>query len=315
MNKNTCTLDINNLVATDGFEFSGSSLVNDIFKESGYVVPKNIRADELFYNSNNFSWPRALNNEYTYVERFILVLRLFKTMFFRIPLNIIQKTPIYNKYLVLKGRGVKLHQPTSVNRSLWSYLVSVYMVICRHSYNENLFVKWLGLKYRWQILSSKNLLLDNGIPRDKRIADWFFGINGSIGILVYRDPRIQYQQIAQVYKSTGKPIPCYDDFLSGLQSQYQSISWILSSDYRIILISFDKLLNDINYRNRLEVYFKKMNMMSELNYDFRESVKNNKFLSSLSEKTVPSEKSIKTENVIRSYHELFEDKLCDSIGR
>ena len=315
MNKNTHTLDIDNLVATAGFHFSGSGLVNDIFIESGYVAPKNIRADELFYNSNNFSWPRALNNEYTYFEKIILAWRLVKTMFIRIPLNIIQKTPIYNKYLGLKGRGVKLHQSTSVNRSLWSYLVSFYMVTCRHTYNEDLFIKWLGLKYRWQIYSSKNLLIDKGIPRDKRIADWFLGINGSIGIFVYRNPRVQYQQIAQVYKSSGILTPSYDDFLSELESRYQSISWILSSNHNFILISFDKLLNDINYRNRLEVYFKQMNILSEINYDFSESIKNNESLSSLSEKIVPSKKSIKTEDIIRTYHELFENKLYDNIGR
>lgn len=315
MHKNGCKLNINNLVATDGFEFSGSGLVNDIFKESGYIVPKNIRADELFYNNNNFSWPRALNDEYIFSERCLIGWRLVKTMFVRIPLNIIQKTPIYNKYLALKGRGVGLHQPTSVNRSLWSYLLSVYMVICRHSYNEDLFFKWFDLKYRWQISSSKNLLLDNGIPSDKRIADWFFGINGAIAIFVYRNPRIQYQQIDQVYKSTGKISPSYDDFLCNLESQYQAISWILSSDYSPLMISFDKLLNDINYRNRLEVYFKQMNLLSEMNYDFSVSTKNNESLSSLSGKMVPSEESIKKEDVIRVYHESFEDKLYESIGR
>jgi hypothetical protein len=314
MNKKIYKFDINNLVAVDGFHFSGSSIVNDIFEESGYVVPKDIRADELFHSSNNFSWPRALDNEYTYFKRFILTWRLFRTMLLRIPVNIIQKTPIYNKYLVSKGRGERMHESTSVNRSLWSYLVSVYMIICRHNYNENSFVKWLGLKYRWQVNSNKNLLLDNGIPRDQRIADWFFGINGSMGIFVYRDPRIQFQQIDQVYKSTGKITPSYDDFLSELESQYQSINWILSSNHRIIHISFDKFLNDINYRNKLEVHFKQMNMISEMNYDFSESIKNNKFLSSLSEKIVPSKKSIKTEDIIRSYHESFENKLYDSIG-
>ena len=126
--------------------------------------------------------------------------------------------------------------------------------------------------------------------------------------------RIQFQQIDQVYKSTGKITPSYDDFLSELESQYQSINWILSSNHRIIHISFDKFLNDINYRNKLEVHFKQMNMISEMNYDFSESIKNNKFLSSLSEKIVPSKKSIKTEDIIRSYHESFENKLYYSIG-
>ncbi len=313
MSEKTQKLKIENLVSVNGFHYSGSSIINDIFEESGYVVPKNVRADELLYNKNNFSWPRAVNNEYTYFERFILLCRLVKTIFFRIPINIIQKTPIYDKYLVLKGRGDKLHQSSSVNRSLWSYLVSVYMIICRYNYNEDLFIKWLGLKFQKQINTSKNLLLDNGIPRDRKIADWFFGINGSIGIFVYRNPRIQYQQIDQDYKLTGQITPSYSDFLSELESQYQSISWILDSDYRVIMISFDKLLNDKNYRNKLEKYFKQMNMLSEIDYNFDESIKNNETLSSLSEEIMPSNISIQREKVIKNYHELFENRLYESI--
>ena len=57
------------LVATDGFEFSGSGLINDIFKVCGYSVPKNTRADELFINDNNFSWPRAIKGEYIFTKR------------------------------------------------------------------------------------------------------------------------------------------------------------------------------------------------------------------------------------------------------
>jgi hypothetical protein len=315
LNKKTKMLGVNNLVAVDGFHFSGSSLLIDVLEESGYVVPKNIRADEFFVTSNNFSWPRALNNEYTSLEKFLLAWRLIKTISIRIPLNIIQRTPIYNKYLVLKGRAERLHQSTSVNRSLWSYLVSFYMVVGRHNYNEDLFVKWLGLKYRWQISSSKNLLLDNGIPRDKIIADWFYKIKGALSIFVYRNPRIQYQQIAYVYKSTGKIVPSYADFLSELESQYQAISWSLNSSHSPLMISFDKLLDDINYRNRLEGYFKQMNVLSEMKYDFSVSAKNNESLTSLSGKMVPSEEIIKKEDVIRVYHESFEDKLFESIGR
>jgi hypothetical protein len=315
MNKDTRKLHVNNLIAVDGFHFSGSSLLIDVFEEAGYVVPKNIRADEFFVNNTNFSWPRVLNNEYTTSERFLLAWRLVKTMCIRFPLNIIQRTPIYDKYLVLKGRAERLHQSTCVNRSLWSYLVSFYMVVGRHNYNEDLFVKWLGLKYLWHISSNKNLLLDNGIPRDAIISDWFFNIKGSLTIFVYRNPRIQYQQIAYVYKSTGKSIPPYDNFLSELEAQYQSMSWSLNSSYRPIMISFDKFLNDIHYRNRLKMYFEQMNVLSAMNYDFSVSAKNNKLLSSLSEKMVPSKKSIEKENIIRRYHESFEDKLYESIGR
>ena len=314
MNEKSPKLGVNNLVAVDGFHYSGSSLLIDIFEESGYVVPKNIRADEFFDNRTNFSWPRALNNEYTMFEKLLLAWRLVKTMFIRIPLNIIQRTPIYDRYLVAKGRSERLHQSTSVNRSLWSYLVSFYMVVGRHDYNEALFVKWLGLKYRWQMSSSKNLLLDNGIPRDKKIADWFFKINGALTIFVYRNPRIQYQQIVYVYKSTGKIVPSYGDFLSELEVQYQAMNWLLSSDHRPLMISFDKLLNDKNYRGRLERYFKQMNVLSEMNYDFRVSFKNNESLSSLSEKMVPSEESKRKEDVIQIHHESFEDKLYENIG-
>ena len=314
MNKNTRTLDIVNLVATSGFHFSGSGLVNDIFIESGYIAPKNIRADELYFNNKNFSWPRALDDEYTNSKKIILAWHLVKTILKRIPLNIIQKTPIYNKYLSLKGREVRLHQSTSINRSLWSYLVSLYMVLSRHNYNEALFIKWLNLKYRSQISTCTNLLIDKGIPKDKRVADWFFGIGNVTGVFVYRNPRIQYQQIVQYYESTGQLTPSYDSFLNELKSKYKSINWILNSSHNVILISFDKLLNDINYRNRLEEYFKQINILNEINYDFSESIKNNDSLSFLSEKIVPSKKSIKTEGVIRSYHELFENKLYDSIG-
>ena len=45
MNKITYKLGISNLIATGGCELSGSGLVNDIFKEPGYVVPKNMRVD------------------------------------------------------------------------------------------------------------------------------------------------------------------------------------------------------------------------------------------------------------------------------
>jgi hypothetical protein len=314
MIKKVTNINISNLVATDGFQFSGSGLVNDIFRESGYVVPKNIRADELFYNNNNFSWPRAINNEYNFIKRFKLILNLFKIISIRFPLNIIQKTPIYNKYLLLRGRGEVLHQPTSVNRSLWSYFVSIYMVICKYNYNRNLFLQWIVLKYWWELSDSKDILIDNGIPKDKKIADWLFNINNTIGIFVYRDPRVQYQQISQVFKSTGKTIPCYDEFLCGLESQYQSLDWIMSSEYRIILISFDKLLGDLDYRNKLEVYFKKMNIMNELNYDFSKSIKNNQFLSALSKKIAPNKNSINKEGLIQNYHDLFENKLYDIIG-
>ena len=124
------------IVASDGFEYSGSSIISDILKNEGYVVSKNIRTDELFDNSNNFSWPRALDNQYKFKKRFILLIRIIKTIIVRIPLNIIQRTPIYTKYLIFKGRDNQMHEATSVNRSLWSYFVSIHLIITRQKYNE-----------------------------------------------------------------------------------------------------------------------------------------------------------------------------------
>ena len=121
MSKKNNSLTFENLVATDGFYFSGSSLINDIFKECGYIVPENVRADELLYTRSNFSWPQACNDGYTINNRINLFLKLLKTIILRIPLNFLQKTAFYEKYLEIKGRSDKLRQSTSVNRSIWSF--------------------------------------------------------------------------------------------------------------------------------------------------------------------------------------------------
>lgn len=307
--KKNFKFDIENIVASDGFEYSGSSIVSDILKNEGYVVSKNIRTDELFDISYNFSWPRALDNQYTFKKRLILLIRIIKTILVRIPLNIIQRTPIYSKYLIFRGRDNQMHEATSVNRSLWSYLVSIYLIITRRKYNEDLFNKWLDLKYKWQTKSNKNLALDNGIPRDKRIADWFFRLNGSIGIFVYRNPRIQYQQIVEASKRKKLPFPSYEDFCSNLESQYQSLKWILESNYKILFISFDNLLNDMSYRNKIESYFKKSNILNELNYDFNKSIDNNNQVSNLSEYITQNTQSIISEKNIYRYHQLFKENL------
>lgn len=202
-----------------------------------------------------------------------------------------------------------MHQPSSVNRSIWSYLVSIYMLLAKYKFNEVAFLKWLGLKYKWQTLRTKNLLIDNGIPKDNKILDWLFKMEITTGIYVYREPRIQFQQIVEVSKSTNKKAPTYDEFLKGLEVQYQSLDWILNSNYRIIMISFDDLLLKISYRNKLELYFNKMNILNNINFDFTESIKNNENISSLSKNITPSEKSLKIENTIISYHKLFEDRL------
>lgn len=81
------------------------------------------------------------------------------------------------------------------------------------------------------------------------------------------------------------------------------------------MISFDKLLHDISYRNRLQRYFKKMGVLNEMKYDFSESKENNESLVVLAEKMGLCEESVLKEDAIRVYHELFEDKLNESLSR
>ena len=306
---------IKNLVATDGFHFSGSGLVNDIFKDAGYVVPENIRADELLISSANFSWPKALNGDYEFSNRAKLFARLVKQIIIRIPLNIMQKTPFYRRYLVMTGRGDKLHQSSSVNRSVWSYLVSIRMLFHRGVYDEEAFTDWLYLKYRWHIHEGMGLLLDNGISRNVEIAKWFFNLDESMGVIVYRNPRVQYQQISQVYKSTGKVTPNYHDFLLELNSQYNSMSWLLDSNFNIIFVSCDQLLNDKVYRDALQTYFQRKEIMAGIKYDFSRSSENNQELVQLSEKMVVDESCLELEEQISNYHETFANQLKEILSQ
>ena len=304
---------IKNLVATDGFHFSGSGLVNDIFRESGYVVPENIRADELFISSENFSWPRAFNGQYVFSIRVTLFLRLVKRIIIRIPLNIMQRTPFYRRYLVMTGRGDKLHQSSSVNRSLWSYVVSLRMLFHRGVYDRETFTDWLYLKYRGHIGDNTNLLLDNGIPKNPEIAKWFFDFNGSMGIIVYRNPRLQYQQISQVYKATGKVAPNYRDFLLDLISQYSSMTWLIDTNFNIIFVSFDQLLNDEEYLNVLQSYLQRKEIIAETRYDFSRSIENNRKLVQLSEKMLVSKNCMELEKQTFNYHEMFANQLKEKL--
>jgi hypothetical protein len=306
---------IRNLVATDGFHFSGSGLVNDIFRECEYVVPANIRADELFTQSDNFSWPCALNGDYLLSRRFKLLTLLVKKLIVRIPLNFVQRTPLYTRYLAAKGRGETLHQSSSVNRSLWSYLVSIRMILLRGEYDQSAFVNWLYLKYIWHVGDRTNLLLDNGIPREKKLANWFFGVQGASGIIVYRDPRVQYQQISYVYNSTGKIRPSYDEFLIDLKSQYSSIEWLLNSDFDLIFVSFDLLLNDESYRARLINYFRDKDIISNMQYDFSQSRENNRGLEELSKTMTIDESCLNLEEDILKQHEKFAHQLNEKLTK
>ena len=314
MGKKSYKFNLSNLVATDGFQFSGSSLVNDILRSSGYVVPKNIRIDDELSNvRNNLSWPRAYAGEYTFTERLRLLFRILIIIFRRIPINIIQKTFIYEKYLNYKGRGVKLHEPTSVNRSIWSYFVNAYIVCSTNNFNEIAFVKWLGLKFKWQTSINKNLLLDNGIPKDKKIAGWFFRIKNTTGIYVFRNTRIQYLQICGFYNVTGKIAPNYEMFLCELEAQYEAMIWILDTDYKILMVSFDRLLNEISYRNKLEKYLVQEKVIQQMKYDFSKSIENNEALQASSQSLLVSELALQKEKKIQSYHDFFEKQLNEFV--
>ena len=306
---------IRNLVATDGFHFSGSGLVNDVFRDAGYVVPENIRADELFDSSVNFSWLQALTGNYGFLERAKVFACLVKRILIRIPLNIMQTTPFYQRFLVMNGRGEKIHQSTSVNRSVWSYLVSIRMLFHRGVFDEKAFTDWLYLKYRWHLKEGSDLLLDNGIPKNPEVANRFFNFNRAMGIIVYRNPRVQYQQIRQVYQSTGEATPNYQEFLFELISQYSQISWLLDSSFNIVFVSFDQLLNDIVYRDELQAYFERKEIIGKIQYDFSKSFENNCELVQLSEKMAVDESCMQLEEQILNYHEIFANQLKENLSR
>tara|TARA_B100001057_G_C22871553_1_gene959226 strand:+ start:15067 stop:16011 length:945 start_codon:yes stop_codon:yes gene_type:complete len=297
------------LIAVDGFHFSGSGLLVDILNNEGCYLPRNIRLDEFTDNEDNFSWPKATTFGYTKRERINVTLKLVKNIFKRIPLNIIQKTPIYRYYLHKKGRSLQMHESASVNRSIWSYLISIHMLILKNNFNETSFKKWFHLKYYWPFLFNRNIILDNGIPREKNLANWFFGLGGAIGIYVYREPRIQYQQILQVYNSRGmKPIS-YITFLNNLEAQYNSINWMLDQKYNVLFISFDKFLEKTKYYEKLKRYFCLQNICKDFNYDFVASFDNNITLTKLSRQMQIYGTAQSKELLLKGFQNKFEKHL------
>jgi len=97
-------------------------------------------------------------------------------------------------------------------------------------------------------------------------------------------------------------------------SDYQSISWILDSDYKFFPVSFDKILYDATYRERLEKQFRQMNILKEIHYDFSNSIINNESLLLSYEEATPTKESIRLESVIEEYHKIFERKLDNCIS-
>jgi len=315
MNESSSKIKKKKIIATTGFHFSGSGLINDILIDSGCVAPKNIRADELFYNVNSFSWPRALNNEYTLGKRTVAIFKIIKILAFRIPFNILQKTILYERYLNYKGRGEILHRSTSVNRNIWSYLLSLYLLVFKRSYDEYLFSRWFQLKYKKELKGDSNMLLDKAVPNDKKIAEWFFKHHVSLGIAVYRDPRIQYQQIKEYYKLVGLDEPNYYDFLIQLETKYESLNSALNSNVKFIPVSFDKLIGDKEYRKKLEDFFHCNDIVKSIIYDFNKTIHNNEALHLLSKKISPNTLSLNKEKGIYKKHILFEKTFNEIVSK
>jgi len=277
----------------------------DILRHNGCALIKNIRLDEFVDRKDNFSWPIAIGNGYTSSERRRITLHLLKRIVIRIPFNLIQKTPLYNFYLRLKGRGIEMHEPGSVNRSILSYFLSIYMLLFKKSYDEEEFKTWFYFKYYFQF-KYKNLLLDNGIPRDKKIAKWFFKLSGSIGIYVYREPRIQYQQIVQVYCARGVVPQSYLEFLKILEIQYRSINWMLKKNHNICFISFDQLILKSEYYKILKNHLQRKGICKNMIYDLKVSKKNNDLLTKLAKKMDINKESKSKELIISKYHSTFQ---------
>lgn len=297
------------LIAIDGFHFSGSGLLVDILNHEGCYLPRNIRLDEFTYSEDNFSWPKAKNFGYSKKERTRIILKVIQRIFRRIPINIVQKTPIYSYYLHKKGRSLQMHESASVNRSVWSYLISIYMLMLKSNFDENSFKKWFYLKYYWPFLFNRNIILDNGIPREKNLANWFFGLDGAIGIYVYREPRIQYQQILQVYSSRDmKPIS-YLTFLNNLEAQYSSLEWMLKQKYNVIFISFDQFLKKTKYYEKIKQHFCIQGICKDFNYDLGVSFENNAVLTKLSRQMQICATAKSKELFLKQFQNKFEKHL------
>lgn len=294
------------VIGIDGFSFSGSGLVIDILRHNGCVLIRNIRLDEFVDSKDNFSWPIAIRYGYKSSERSRIILDLLKRILIRIPLNLIQKTILYNFYLRRVGRGIEMHEPGSVNRSVLSYFLSIYMLLFKKSYDEGEFKKWFYYKYYFQFKYNKNLLLDNGIPRDKKIAKWFFNLSGSMGIYVYREPRIQYQQIVQVYSARGMVCQSYLEFLKILQVQYNSINWMLKKNHDILFISFDQLILKSEYYKILKNHLQRKGICKKMIYDLQPSKRNNALLTKLAKKIEVDNESKSIELIISKYHSNFQ---------
>jgi hypothetical protein len=88
---------------------------------------------------------------------------------------------------------------------------------------------------------------------------------------------------------------------------------MLKSGNKPLMISFDKLLGDQLYRHCIEDYFQEMGILSEIDYDFSESIRNNDELTSLASKMHFSDDNLNLENNVLSFHRIFEKSFLKCI--
>ena len=295
------------VVLTDGFWFSGSGLLNDMFASSGFSVPKNIRLEEFLALESQFSWPHAIVGNYNFTNRLKLFVRISLKIFRRIPINILQQTFLYKIYLAKRKRTNKLHEPTSVNRSVWSLVVNLLFTAFVQTFNEKSFFVWLDLKFRFFSGQNTKILLDNGIPKDHQLIRWLFRSDNVTAFFVYRHPRLQFAQISEYRRITGQETLNYSEFLETLLTQYREVSKILELKCRIYMVSCDQILDDSSYRKRFEEQLRSHKILETLRYDFELSARNNEELKILKDSKSYSKVSLRQEKEVISFHKVFEN--------
>jgi hypothetical protein len=293
------------IVLSDGFYFSGSGLINDMLIYSGYHAPADIRLEELTKDTKYFSWPRALDGKYNLLNKILLLFFLVKMILIRMAINVFKRSSLYNVYLSYTGRDVEFSKSHSKNTRVSGYAINIIMLFRVWEYNRKAFDNWLSLRLHREIQFADKLLLDNGLPNNRQITGWMFMTKSITGVVVYRNPRIQYCQIVEHHKRIKVRIESYKDFLSNLLLAYESRMWLLSSNYPVIPISFDMLLEDFEYREQLKLYFLQAGVLDDISYNFEKSVMNNEFLKKQSKHVDCGKNEIELEAKVLAYHEIF----------
>lgn len=306
---------IKSVILVDGFSFSGSGLLIDILLNNGYHAPRNIRLDEVNISSNNLSWTRLIDKNYSDSERIKISLQLLKLIFLRALINPIQHTFFYKFYLLIKKRNIYIHESTSVNRSIKSYFLSLVVLIKNKEVDREYFFLWFKKKYA-KALRYENLLLDNGISYDSRILDWQTCFKKTSAFIVYRNPKIQYAQIKSYYSKTKvSNIPSYSAFLDNMILNYElKINYICANQV-LIPVSFDQLLNDHSYRERIFGFLNRNGFIKHFFYNFLSSQQNNRLLEKTCNDYSLSEsiklKEIKIESLFEDFNEIFEVRISN----